>query len=442
MLAEVRRTIRREAMLKSGEPVWVAVSGGVDSMVLLHVLHCLGHPVQVAHVDHGLRGAESDADRAFVEAQAGKLGLPFRAVRVDVKSVADGSSVQMAARQLRYQWFKALLREGPPVIALGHHADDRAETLLLHLLRGIGARGWNGMPAVTRLEEGRVCRPLLGVGRKEIAAYAAAHGIAFREDASNRDPKYLRNRVRNELVPFLEDLRPGARNALAHSAEALHGLARTASRQLEHEARTIRPGTDGSLSVPLKTLKRSAAPQLLLLHLLRPDSPHPDLVARILEAVESGATGSRFQVGRRWATLDREALVVDHGPVGFPTFTIFREHLPQGSAGPFKWATVLASNVDLGEGMNTAWLDLATLDFPLVLRPWRHGERMRPIGLRGSKLISDILTDGHADSSTKPGTYVLASGERIIWLVGHRVAEGHSPAANTKEVLRIDYRPL
>lgn len=442
MLAEVRRTIRREAMLKSGEPVWVAVSGGVDSMVLLHVLHCLGHPVWVAHVDHGLRGAESDADRAFVEAQAGKLGLPFRAVRVDVKSVADGSSVQMAARQLRYQWFKALLREGPPVIALGHHADDRAETLLLHLLRGIGARGWNGMPAVTRLEEGRVCRPLLGVGRKEIAAYAAAHGIAFREDASNRDPKYLRNRVRNELVPFLEDLRPGARNALARGAEALRGLALAATRQLQREARTIGPEADGSLRIPLKNLQGSAAPQLLLMHLLHAYNPHPDQVVQIMEAVGSRSTGARFQVGKRWATLDREALVVDHGPVGFPTFTIFREHLPQGSAGPFIWATAQASKVDLGKGMNTAWLDLATLDLPMVLRPWRHGDRMRPIGLRGSKLISDILTDGHADSSARPGTYVLTSGDRIIWLVGHRVAEGHSPASDTKEVLRIDYRPL
>ncbi|MEO8734861.1 MAG: tRNA lysidine(34) synthetase TilS, partial [Flavobacteriales bacterium] len=151
MLAEVRRFMRREAMPTPSSPTWVAVSGGVDSMVLLHVLRELGHTCIVAHVDHGLRGAASDGDCQFVEYHAMRLGLPFRSVRVDVMAAANGISVEMAARELRYGWFSELLFEGPDRLAMGHHRDDATETLLLNLLRGTGTHGWAGIQPVASI---------------------------------------------------------------------------------------------------------------------------------------------------------------------------------------------------------------------------------------------------------------------------------------------------
>jgi tRNA(Ile)-lysidine synthase len=440
MLAEVRALIRREGMLRPGEPVWVAVSGGVDSMVLLHVLRELGHPCHVAHVDHGLRGAESDADRQFVEEQAQNQGLPFRSVRVDPMAAAEGISVQMAARELRHAWFRELLHEGPHAMALGHHRDDAVETFLLNLLRGIGAHGWGGIAPVTTLPEGRICRPLLGVDRARIMHYAGANHIPFREDPSNTDPKYLRNRVRSELLPLMEALRPGARRTLARGTDLLNEMAAATDRHLDHEAEGLTPDGQGVLRIPLERLRNSAAPRMLLMRLLSGLEPHPDLVGQLLDAVHQRSTGARFHAGGGRITLERNMLVVDRVPDGFPTFTIFGAGAKPGAAGPFTWELCSVAEVELGQGMNTAWLDLDKLEFPLQLRPWRTGDRMRPVGLVGSKLISDILIDAHVPYNAKAGSYVLVSGTEIVWLVGHRVAEGFPPGKATHKVLRLSFQ--
>lgn len=441
MVAEVLRTIRREQMLEPGEPLWVAVSGGVDSMVLLHVLRELGHPCRVAHVDHGLRGAESDADRTFVEEQAQLLGLPFRSVRVDPKAGAEGISVQMAARELRYAWFKELLREEPACIALGHHRDDVVETLLLNLLRGIGAHGWAGIPPVTQLKEGRICRPLLSVDRERIITYATANNIPFREDASNTDPHYLRNRVRTELLPLMENMRPGARRTLARGTQLLDELAIAAELQLAREAEGLTMDTKGMLQIPFERLAESAAPRLLLMRLFHGLDPHPDLIGQLLEAVRERSTGAHFRIGDRQVSVERDRLVVDSPQDGFPTFTISASQAGNGHSGHFSWGIRDVSEVDLAQGMNTAWLDLDQLEFPMRMRPWQVGDRMRPVGLSGSKLVSDILIDAGASRSAKAGSYVLVSGSSIVWLVGHRIAEGYSPGRGTKKVFCMSLQP-
>lgn len=439
MLDEVRRLIRSERMLQPGEPLWVAVSGGVDSMVLLHVLCELGHACSVAHVDHGLRGAESDADRALVEEQAKRMGLPFRSVRVDPKAAAEGISVQMAARELRYAWFKELLREGPGRMALGHHRDDVAETLMLNLMRGIGAHGWSGIPAVTELEEGRICRPLLDVDRERIIEYAVVKHIAYREDASNADPKYLRNRVRAELLPLMERMRPGSRRTVARGAELLKEMAAAADRQLRREVEGLDPDEAGVLHIPIERLEESAAPRLFLMRILEGAGIHPDLIEQLLEAARERSTGARFYAGEFRISMERKHLVVDREPDGFPTFDISRSDMERGDIRPFHWRICDPAEVAFSEGMNTAWLDVDTLKFPLILRPWRPGDRMRPIGLGGSKLLSDILIDAGISRNDKAGAYVLISSSEVVWLVGHRVAEGFSSRPSTKKVLCITF---
>ncbi len=231
MRDDVRRFIRREELLAPGEAAWVAVSGGSDSMVLLHVLRALGHPVHAAHVDHGLRGAESDADRALVERWCRELGVPCRTTRVDVhaRAAEQGVSVQMAARALRIAWFESLSEEGPRAVALAHHRDDAIETMWINLLRGSAGAGRGGIAP----RNGDRIRPFLCVDKAAILAYAQAHGVPFREDRSNRDPHYLRSRVRQELVPMLEALRPGSLRAMGRSQAWLREL-EVAGRQQDH----------------------------------------------------------------------------------------------------------------------------------------------------------------------------------------------------------------
>lgn len=433
--------VQRERMVAPGAPLWVAVSGGMDSMVLWHVLRALGHPCHVAHVDHGLRGAESDGDRLFVEEQARRSGCVFRSIRVDPRRIAEeeGLSIQMAARRLRYHWFGTLLREGPPTMALGHHRDDAVETLMIDLLRGTGTRGWSAIPAVSSddaLPECTYVRPLLGIAKVDLAAYGQEHGIPFREDASNADPKYLRNRVRHELLPYLEQLRPGAGRTMGRSVAMLRELGTAARSQVQQElAGVVRDGA-GAVRVPLPLVEGSRTPLLLLSELLHGKGFHPDMLERLLEAVLERSSGAVFTADDITVEVQREELVIRPRTGGFPSFELEENDIP-GRAGTFAFSWGPASAIDLSEGLRTVWLDVDALTFPLVLRPWKAGDRMRPIGLNGSRTVSDILIDAKVAMTEKAGTYVLVSGDAIVWLAGHRVAAGFAADATSRRVLRI-----
>lgn len=298
LLDDVRRYCRREALLREGEPVHVAVSGGVDSMVLLDVLSRAGHRVSVLHVDHGLRGEESDGDRTFLEAYCQERGIVFRFQPVDVLgSIAPGRSKQMVARELRYTWFRQVHAEDGLPIAMGHHADDDVETLFVNLLRGTGVQGWAGIPP----EQGPFVRPLLATHRKDIQAYANERGIPYREDSSNRSPDHLRNRIRSELLPIIEDIRPGSSKAIARSIADLRGW----MDQQEKDGVDLKAGDQCLLRDPLLD------DQGILKVVVRPLGFHPHTIQRIQEALQDRSTGATFRAGRHRVTLLRQGVLIE-----------------------------------------------------------------------------------------------------------------------------------
>ena len=218
----VRDTIAAHEMLTPGERVLVAVSGGPDSVALLHLLSALGYETVVAHLDHMTRDGGSAADAQFVEALANELNIPFVVEREDVESVAKQSadSFEQAARKARYSFFeRAAAKHGCASIATGHSADDVAETVLWRMLRGTSVDGIGGIPPVRALGKARVVRPLIACGREAILGYLASHSFAFREDSSNSDPRFLRNRIRHELLPLLRrEFNPKVDDALVRLA--------------------------------------------------------------------------------------------------------------------------------------------------------------------------------------------------------------------------------
>ncbi len=409
MKAEVRRFIRRHGLLPEQAPVLVAVSGGVDSIVLLDVLRTLGHRCTVVHVDHGLRGAASEADRAFVEEHCAALGVACAVRRVSVNA-GKGTSVQMAARALRLEALRSVALElDIAQVALAHHQDDALETFLIELMRG----GLTTIPA----RSGPFIRPLLGVGRSAIEAHARAHGLLWREDASNTDPKYLRNRVRHELLPLIEALSPGARRVMGRALDRLRAQQRLAHGLVD---RTI---LDSGDAMPLEALRDPAFATMLMQRWLRPLGFHPDQLDQLRDAVDDGHIGATFQAGGHRVTVDREALLHTRiTDAAEPVHVAEDLRVPAGV--PFHFERCTAAEVDLAQGPLVAWLDASKLRFPLELRPWRPGDRMRPIGLGGSKLVSDILTDAHVPRPVKERAWVLLSGGEVVWLAGHRIAEG------------------
>lgn len=432
LLDDVRRFIRRERMLEPQEPLHVAVSGGIDSMVLLHALRSLGHTCSVLHVDHGLRGAESDADRSFVEEHCRREGIPFRWKKVDAGAFAKskGLSIQMAARELRYDFFAEVWKEQPLKTALAHHADDAVETLLMHLMRGVGASGWSTIPPVS----GVTVRPLMCVDRQAIQAYATEHEINFREDSSNADVKYLRNRVRHELLPLMESLRPGAKRAMARGVKTLRELERAG--EMVRSVEPVSLAEEKALRIPFTAVENSPTPTLLLHQLLRHLGFHPDALERLHDAILGRNTGAEFSAGGWRAIVDRDCVIVGPMPSERPAFTIDL-HQPTGNCAGFSWSLQEGESSVVPDTMEEALLDADRLEFPIELRPWRPGDRMRPISLGGSKLISDILIDAKVPRDRKDLAYVLVSGGEVVWLVGHRIAEGYQAAQGSARLLRI-----
>lgn len=437
MEAEVLRYMRLHGMPLPPAPVRVAVSGGVDSMVLLHVLKRSGFVCRAAHVDHGLRGAESQADRDFVVEQCNRMGVEVDTTALDVAAHAEagGGSIEMAARELRYAWFRSLLKTGPARMALGHHADDAVETLLLNLMRGPGFKGWDGIAPVA----GPFFRPLMAVDRRTVLAYAAEQGIAYREDKSNSDPAFLRNRVRHELIPLMEQLRAGSSKVMARSLPDLAELVALGEAEVQAELRQL-PVIDGDRVVlPTERFLRSRVPRALLLQLLAPQGFHPTVIDQVHAALLEGAVGARFLGTFYRITVERDSMVLERG-LGSPlaSGTIASDLTTDAFLG---LSVRYGGPPEVGPVRSTATtmarFDADQLRFPLLVRPWQPGDRMRPMGLGGSKLISDILTDAKVPHTERARQRVVVSGNDIVWLIGHRIAEGFGATATTRRVLEL-----
>lgn len=434
MIQQVRHTLRQHMPHLGRGPIWVAVSGGVDSMVLWHVLRELGVQCRVVHVDHGLRGPESDADRELVVAHGRAWGDEVHVHRVDVRGAERaGRSVQMAARAARYEVFHACVQQGPGTLAMAHHADDAVETFLMHLLRGMGLQGWAGIPPVA----GPFVRPLMGVRRAEVEAYARTHAIPFRNDASNADPHYLRNRVRHELIPMLEALRPGAGDVLVRNVGWGRELSALAGQAIAPDQIAFAPDAEGVSRLPIERITASAAPRLLLHALLGPKGFHPDMLDRLGQALAERRTGAVFLHGPWRAVVDRDALVLGPIPGEARSWTIAAPDDVPADA-PIRITPCDAALPPTDP--HIACLDPAQVVFPLVLRPWRPGDRMRPAGMSGHKLVSDILTDARVPAHRRPHTMVLESDHRIIWVCGVRLAEGVKARVDRGRHLRLEWR--
>ncbi len=444
-------------MLAAGDKVLVAVSGGVDSMVLLHVLAGLRESfglrlLHAAHLDHGLRGSEAEREAAAVAAWGARLDVP---VMVDRASALDrsGGSIQRAARAARYAFLERVADAvGADRIAVGHTRDDAAETLLLNLVRGAGLRGLAGIPPV----RGRIIRPLLETSRQSVVAYAKAHGVPWVEDPSNRTPVYRRNRIRAELIPAL---------AAAYNPRILEALARTASILRAEEAfletlalealeRTARPGRAGEVALWGAELTglHPAVRRRVLRAAVESLPGRPVLSARHLSALQAWATAGPRPgrcdllrgIAARW---DGENLHLAAQTVPLPLEVV---PLPLGvptRAGPFG-LTFLAEPVDRGGAVGPppaapgeVWVDAGAASTALVVRGWHFGDRFRPLGMGGTKKLQDFFVDAKVPRAARGRIPLVVSGDRILWVVGHRIDDRAKVTAATRQVLRLTARP-
>ncbi len=438
-LSRVGDACFRRCRLSDGGCVLVALSGGADSVALALALCELGFRVEAAHCNFHLRGPESDRDEAFVKTFCEERGLPLHLRHFDTEAEARrrGVSIEMAARDLRYAFF-AGIREavGAEAVAVAHHRDDNAETLLLNLIRGAGLRGLTGMA----WRNGDVVRPLLDVSREEIEAALAAAGQTYVTDSTNSETIYRRNKIRHELLPLLRTLNPAISQTLVATAgrlaeaEALYDFAVGALRE-----RIALPRRDGGLDIDIETLNAAPAPATLLHELLTPFGFTAAAAADVFSALD-GRTGAVFESAESLAVLDRGWLRVARRPAEV-SLTLPEEGgvaLPDGSRLTLQ-RLPRHELPAIPHEKAVACLDAEALCGKLLLRRPEAGDRFTPFGMTGSKLVSDYLTDRKRSALDKLSSLVVCDAAGIVWLVDERPASRCAVTPATRHVLLLTH---
>ena len=453
MLERFREVLEGLPCPKDGA-VLLAVSGGVDSMTMADLFLRAGVRVRVLHCNFSLRGSDSDADERLVRGWCGERSVPFETVRFDTASHAaeHGISLEMAARELRYDWFaRRSAACGNAPVAVAHHLEDNAETLLLNLLRGTGIEGLRGMRPVRPLPgAGPLVRPLLGFSRAEIAAYAAEHAVPFREDATNADPRFKRNLIRHEILPVFDRINPSWRETLGRNMDRFAQTARIADAWCrEHFPAPGNPeeGTAaGRTEWNLALLRAEPEGGYLLYRFLKERGFPAAVSGQIWAALEAGrqTAGMTFRAADWNLTLTSEHLVLEPACV--------REDGPWTIPGPGTYAcggtevsVVLEeapadpAGLRCPEGVSV--FDAGKVPFPLTLRRWRAGDWLHPLGLGGRKKLSDLFTDLRFDRLRKEKALVLEDeGPHVFSLLGFRTDEAARVTSRTGMVLRIRIR--
>ncbi|MCR5658114.1 MAG: tRNA lysidine(34) synthetase TilS [Bacteroidales bacterium] len=451
MLDQFQAYINRYHLIAEGDKLILALSGGIDSMVLADLLLKAKVQFVAAHCNFHLRGEESDGDDWFVREFAEKHGIQCFVKHFETEKYAteNGVSIEMAARDLRYAWFEELRQNlGYDKIAVAHHADDQAETFFINLLRGAGLRGLKGMQP----QNGVIIRPLLWASREQIRQYAVENQITWREDHTNAESVYLRNKIRNQLLPAFDELQPEARQGLYKSMEHL-ALENGLYRELLHEKLDQIIEHNGEIqSIPHSALTSSNTSYFriphsafqLLFEWLRNYGFNTDQCHFIFEAMETGV-GNKYcspthqlVIGRNELQLSEiKSVEDDEIPI-----EIGEEEITSPIHLQFSKLEKTADFV-IDKSPGVAQLDFDKLRFPLTLRHWRHGDRFHPLGMKGSKLLSDFFVDQKFTEWQKQNVWLLVSADGdIIWVVGCRIDDRFKVMDSTRTIFLCKQPPI
>lgn len=434
MLEQFQAYINRYHLIAEGDKLILALSGGIDSMVLADLLLKSKVEFVAAHCNFHLRGEESVGDEKFVREFAEKNGIQCFVKHFETEKFAkeQGLSIEMAARDLRYSWFEELRQQlNYDKIAVAHHADDQAETFFINLLRGAGLNGLKGM----KPQNGVIIRPLLWASREQIRKYAVDNQILWREDHTNAESVYLRNKIRNQLLPIFDELHPEARQGLYKSLKHLASENELYRGLLKEKLSQIVVLKDDCQIVDKQYFVNNYQ---LLFEWLRQFGYNTEQCGFIHETMRSGignhfdSTTHRLVIGRDELQLfeikedsnDEIQIEVGEEEILSPVHLCFSK-------------LEKTSDFVVDKSPEVAQLDFDTLKFPMTLRHWRHGDRFHPLGMKGSKLLSDFFVDQKFTEYQKQNVWLLVSADNaIVWVVGHRIDERFKTTSETKIIFR------
>lgn len=415
---KIAQYIDNERLFPINARIIVALSGGADSVALLRILHTLGYDCEAAHCNFHLRGTESDRDEMFVRKLCKTMKTPLHTIdfATEQYAIEKKISIEMAARELRYQWFAEIKEKTKAdVIAVAHHQDDSVETVLLNLIRGTGINGLLGI----RPKNGDIVRPLLCISRKEITDYLQNAGQEYMTDSTNLQDEYTRNKIRLNLLPLMQEINPLVKEHIIDTSNYLNDVNRIYNKGIEEgKQRVIEKG-----NIRIVPLLKEPSPEALLFEILYPLGFNAAQTKNILTMLE-GQTGKQFISKDGWRVVkNRELLLIDKKEKQEnPPFCLIKEEKEY------------TKNFIIPREKHIACFDTDKLIGEINLRKWQTGDIFIPFGMKGKKKVSDYLTDRKFSIIQKENQWVLCCGDKIIWIVGERTDNRFRIDEKTKKV--------
>lgn len=435
MKEQIQQYIIQHQLLSGEKPVVVGISGGADSVALLHILVSLGYKCIAAHCNFNLRGDESFRDEQFTIDFTKRLQVPLCKISFETNKYAQENrlSVEMAARELRYRWFEELLNTyDADAIAVAHHRDDSVETLLINLTRGSGLTGLTGI----KPKNGNVVRPLLCVSREDIYAYIENNGLEYVTDSSNSSDIYTRNFIRLKVIPLLEEINPSVKASLARTANHLYDASLIYNHSIEEARRVIIQNNRLSISALLSF----PAPATILYEMLKPYGFSRTVCESIFTVLEKDS-GKIFYSSTHRLLKDRSDLLIDvlSGEDNRAYLINLEDDNVDLPVELKPEIVVIKEDYQIEKDKKFAYFDFDKLSFPLVLRHWQEGDWFVPFGMKGKKKISDYFSDKKFSLFDKEKTWLLCSGQDVIWIVGERTDNRYRIEKTTKRVLKLKF---
>ncbi len=440
MLEGFRIFIGQNNLFDAKHKILLAVSGGIDSVVMADLFQKSEYEFAMAHCNFCLRAEESDLDEVFVKALAKKYDRPFYTKKFDTVGYAKekGISTQMAARDIRYQWFLDLLQQqGYDFLATAHHKNDSLETILLNLAKGTGIAGMHGILPKNKT----TVRPMLYADREMVRHYALGKKIAWREDSSNQSVKYKRNMIRHEIIPVLKKINPSLENTLTNTVEKLRAAENIFREKIDRVKEETFTEKQGEIWIDKTQILQEKECTIILYELIRRFGFNYSQTKNVIDKLsDSQGIGKQFESEYYQLNIDRQQIIISQ-----------KTTLPSGDIEIIDGTKTVAannfrltiskhsnSNYTILSDKNIAALDYNQLTFPLKLRKWQAGDWFIPLGMQQRKKLSDFLIDEKVSLPAKENVFVLTSDEKIAWVVGHRVDNRFKITANSKSIYQLE----
>jgi tRNA(Ile)-lysidine synthase len=437
VLKQFEVNIHKNILFSKTDKLLVAFSGGIDSIVLADLLHKAGYNIELAHCNFQLRGQEAKDDTAFCESFAKSINAAFHLIYFDTKAYAEEYklSIQMAARELRYNWFKTLkAQHNFDYILTAHHANDSIETVFVNLIRGTGIKGLQGIPE----KQHDIIRPLLFATKDEIRAYATKQQLAFREDSSNQEVKYKRNFIRHQIIPELKKLNPALEETFTTSIQFFKQSADIVSMFASEKFKTHCKEDNHQLLIDIKLLKHEPQKETLLFEWLYKKNFKTTQIQQLAEVLTSDKRiGKQFSSSTHQLVVDRKYIIVQEINTEFLVTKYTINSFSDTAHLPIKLLFEETTHKEFSKDKNEITIAYSDNLFPLTLRKWKQGDKFKPLGLNGFKKLSDFFKDQKLSKFDKEAAWILECNQHIIWVVGHRMDDRCKVNEGTKRIISI-----